>query len=1646
MAIRLTIDTSGAIKSLNEVKASLKDVGTEAVKTKAVLDEAFRGSPGAIADAQKRTGAALDFTKVLERQTEVIKNVLAKQQQEISTLLKLSETAKKLQEQQKKQASVEQDLNEVVRKRIEQQAALASAVRQVYAEDKKQIAADIQQIETARILKKLVAERAAILGELNARKEADAVLTLRQTQADLRRVSALREIEKLEKDLSKSKGVRQARQQESKLAVDVEKAKELERQVSKLQKVQGQLAASSSRLAQARLRELEVANQSLNAYKDLAKASGQLKFIQEDLAKGTESLIRKQIRAAEQAKTLQETAKLQIRTTDKATLAERKKLEIARLSAQLKEKEIQLEAQLAVAKERAASAGLSASKLRELEFMKLKEQQLQKLAKLEAQSALQKDAEAQAVAKKIRALEAELATHRKMNSTVHKSVQSTELWVEANRRAALFAAEFRAALNALGLGFGIFTGSTILAATAIYGVVRAFRNIVSTGSEFELSMDRAKAVMNATASQAALLDQEVKRLAKTTIFTAKEAAEGLVFLGMAGFNTNEALQALDPTLKLAQIGMIGVAEAADQVTNIMAAFGITAEGISSVVDKLAVVVTNSNTSMSQLAQAISYVGPAAAETATSIEDVSALIGVFANRGVKASRAGTALRRGIANLSNPTDKIRKRLAELGIQVTGVDGRMRSLKDIVIELSEAGATVSDIFTIFGARAGPTFAGAILSGRQELEELLSLMHNSSGAAQDLQDKLQDNVWSKFKLLVSAVTDVALKLYEAMKDDLSVILDTVTRGVQALANNIGILTGAFKLLLAVGVYKLGAGLLSLAIGSKNLKANLVALVASTKVGESAMRALGVSAAVSAEGVTKAAASSTLLARGLTAVKAVARTFLPAAIILSIYEFATSLSEAEKKAKRFKSTIQDVLPVIDKLSETAGVSAPSSLESLQKLFDAPLPSVEKLLEESETPAEKINKLREKIERLRAITRGRLESLQKAQLPFARGAERDELLKESQALRDRLATLNEAIAELDEFTAKVGDRLLNMTTSQIERERRIRKEQERLKAERKQTLESIRANNAEFQKELSEFRSFVDEGGVDFISRVKTSVKNQTKEFNEALKLITSGSKLALQVGKEGAIQTLNAIKESIASLRAERDKVRGFLLSEISKNSKLSDEAVKAAEAAFARGATPSEILQEATKAAEGGFANIKEFKAHILDRINEAFDLRPLDFKNFDEFASYLKDLTKSVEDLDEQQAILNRKLTEALREVATNELVDNLNMLLKAQTENVKTIVDQIKKEASATRKVLTIEFKSGSRSLGSLLAESARVEQESSDKIIAAYDATRTQIENNISLLKRKLEVERGNSEASSQLASALKAQEKALIDLNGELDRLLQRQKALSENTKLAVLNSLTSEYRQEAERLRDQINALGGYEVKLADLNAKLDEARRVLEQAAKAGASKELIKALKAYVSSIENAKDAFVRLREEQLRWQKLDTVQQANKAAKEMGQAFTEFFINPTIEGLQQLEQTFVRVIQRILAERLVDKLFRSKDSGGYGLSDLLTNLFANGGLGNGSGSSGKSSPTSGKITGVPGSSKPHGSPMLPPVIVNPVVTPVATGSGTTIVNNFTITVGDVADKEFVRREISRSINQSVAKVATEQNRYKKPIGVR
>jgi TP901 family phage tail tape measure protein len=308
--------------------------------------------------------------------------------------------------------------------------------------------------------------------------------------------------------------------------------------------------------------------------------------------------------------------------------------------------------------------------------------------------------------------------------------------------------------------------------TSYFGIT-AFVGAVKSAADLEEAMSRVQAATGASKDEMKLLRQAAEDAGANTKYTSKEAAGALETLTKAGLGAKEAIAALPAVLNLAQAGDIELGRASEFLTKAVMGMGLAFTDSARVADVLALGANATNTSVTGLAEALSYAAPVARSLGLSLESTVAIIGKFADAGIDASRAGTALNSILSQFSDPASKFRQELGAAGI-ITG------NFETALHQLAAAGPAGQKAILAVGQEAGPALRALLGQGMGALDALTAKLKNAEGSAAATAKVMQDNLNGSLNGLSSA--------WDTVKNVLATpVLPVLKDGVDQLA-------GAFK------------------------------------------------------------------------------------------------------------------------------------------------------------------------------------------------------------------------------------------------------------------------------------------------------------------------------------------------------------------------------------------------------------------------------------------------------------------------------------------------------------------------------------------------------------------------------------------------------------------------------------------------------------------------------------------------------------------------------------------------------------------------------------------------------------------------------------------------------------------------------------
>lgn len=350
-----------------------------------------------------------------------------------------------------------------------------------------------------------------------------------------------------------------------------------------------------------------------------------------------------------------------------------------------------------------------------------------------------------------------------------------------------------------------FSGKMGKAAKAGAVALGAFAvSSVKVGADFDKSMSQVAATMGYTVeelhtqgSQAQkdyqALEQTARELGKTTAFSAQEAAEGLNYMALAGYDVETSQRMLPQVLNLAAAGAMDLATASDMVTDAQSALGLKVEETEHLVDQMARTSSLTNTNVEQLGSAFLTVGGTAkmmrsdtesAEHATA--EMSAALGTLASAGIKGSEGGTALRNVLQGITG--SKFDKTFKQLGVSAYDASGQLRDLPDIFADMNKAmeGMTTEEkndiISKTFNVRDLKSVNALLAQTPEKWDELTKSIMDSDGAAQNMADVQLDNLAGDVTILKSAFSELQITVSDLDGGVLRTFVQGATEGINVL------------------------------------------------------------------------------------------------------------------------------------------------------------------------------------------------------------------------------------------------------------------------------------------------------------------------------------------------------------------------------------------------------------------------------------------------------------------------------------------------------------------------------------------------------------------------------------------------------------------------------------------------------------------------------------------------------------------------------------------------------------------------------------------------------------------------------------------------------------------------------------------------
>lgn len=327
-------------------------------------------------------------------------------------------------------------------------------------------------------------------------------------------------------------------------------------------------------------------------------------------------------------------------------------------------------------------------------------------------------------------------------------------------------------------GFGSKIGAALKKGSLIGGAAVVAMGAISVKAfaGFDSAMTQSLAIMGDVSGPARKdMEKAARAVAKTTTFSAKQAAESYFFLASAGLDAAASVKAMPKVAKFAQAGMFDMARATDLATDAQSALGLTirkdavknVKNLVRVTDVLVKANTLANATVEQFAKSLTTkAGAAMRSLGMDMEEGVAVLAAFADQGIKGQIAGEKFSIILRDLQKASIDNREAFEKMGVSVFDANGEVRNMGVIVGELERALGPMSDeqkkvTLGMLGFQEESQASLLALLGTSEaIKTYEKELRNAAGTTEEIAEKQLQTFSAQLTLLWHKIEDVFIEV----------------------------------------------------------------------------------------------------------------------------------------------------------------------------------------------------------------------------------------------------------------------------------------------------------------------------------------------------------------------------------------------------------------------------------------------------------------------------------------------------------------------------------------------------------------------------------------------------------------------------------------------------------------------------------------------------------------------------------------------------------------------------------------------------------------------------------------------------------------------------------------------------------------------
>lgn len=309
-----------------------------------------------------------------------------------------------------------------------------------------------------------------------------------------------------------------------------------------------------------------------------------------------------------------------------------------------------------------------------------------------------------------------------------------------------------------------------IAQVLLLTMLRALRQVYQNVKEINTAMTELKIVTTATAKQMEKAAKEIAASARNIGASIADLTRSTTVYARLGYDLADAQTLAEKTTIYARVSGVNVNEATTNITGIIKAFNIGADGLESVLDQMIWIGNNFPISQAEIGEAMNNAASSLVANGNTLQEAIAIVTAANTTIQNVSKSSTAVRTIAARISRSsaelealgedagsvmsTSRLNDRMSAFGVAIVDANGELRSTYDI---LADVAAVWGDINSVDRAAIADMLAGtrqqsafySIVQNWGDAQKIVADSGNAAGALMEAQETRLDSIEGKLEQL---------------------------------------------------------------------------------------------------------------------------------------------------------------------------------------------------------------------------------------------------------------------------------------------------------------------------------------------------------------------------------------------------------------------------------------------------------------------------------------------------------------------------------------------------------------------------------------------------------------------------------------------------------------------------------------------------------------------------------------------------------------------------------------------------------------------------------------------------------------------------------------------------------------------------------